>query len=53
MNDLLESQPDNIVGYLQTWIKNHGSKFEDQIKSYEGQLPTSDEDEDMNSDEEQ
>ncbi len=52
MNDLLENQPENVVGFLQNWIKNNGSKFEETIKSYDGQLPTSDEDEEMDDEEE-
>jgi len=52
MNDLLENQPENVVVFLQQWIKTNGGKFEDHSKSYEGQLPTSDEDEEMNSEEE-
>ncbi len=52
MNDLLDKQPENVTGYLQEWIKSNGFKFEGVTKSFEGQLPTSDEDEEMDSDEE-
>jgi hypothetical protein len=52
MNDLLENQPENVVVFLQQWIKTNGGKFEDYSKSYDGQLPTSDEDEEMDSEEE-
>lgn len=54
MNDLLETQPENVVRFLQGWIKTKGGQFEDHDKSFEGQLPTSDEDqgEEMDSEEE-
>ena len=29
MNDLLEDQPENVVKFLQVWIKDNGGKFEE------------------------
>ena len=54
MSELLEDQPENVVQFLQKWIKINGGRYEENSKSYDGQLPTSDEDqeENMDSDEE-
>ena len=54
MNDLLNKQPENVVVFLQEWIKTTGSKYEVGELDVKAQLPTSDEDieEEMNSDDE-
>ena len=53
LNDILENEPKNVVGFIENWLFTTGQKFNvDHIKRKD-ELPSSDSDELMDDDEEE